>query len=49
MGRSDSLGEFLPRGSSGGTLFWSGYMGDHRYNELEVRGSACEFIDIGHM
>ena len=32
-GGSDSLGKFLPCGSSGGTIGWSGDMGDHGDNE----------------
>ena len=45
---SDSLREVLPCVSSGGTLAWRGGMVAHGYNESEVRGSACEFLDTGH-
>ena len=48
-GRSDSIVKVLPRGSAGSTLVWSRDMGDHGDNESEVRGSACEFLDTGHI
>ena len=38
---------FLPRGSSGGALVWSGDMGDFGTNDAEVRGSACGFPAAG--
>ena len=47
-GVSDSLREVLPCGSSRGTLAWSGDMVAHGYNESEVRGIACEFLETGH-
>ena len=45
---ADSLGKVLPSGSAVVTLVWIRYMGANRVNEPEDRGSACEFIDIGH-
>ena len=41
--KADSDGKVLPRGSSGGDLVWSGYMGAFGTNDSEVRGSACGF------
>ena len=43
-GVTESLGKFLPRSSSGGSLVWVGDMGAHRDNQSEDRVSACEFL-----
>ena len=47
-GRDDSLGKYLPRVSTGGTLLWSRAMGAHGTNESEDRGSAHEFFETDH-
>ena len=39
---------FLPRGSSGGALVWSGDMGAFGTNNTEVGEIACGFPAAGH-
>ena len=47
-GGPDSFSKFLPRGSSGGAIFWGGYMGAFGANGAEVRGGACGIPAAGH-
>ena len=42
-GRDGNIGNFLPYGSSGSAIVWSGYMGDFGTNGADLRESACEF------
>ena len=43
-GGAGILVRVLPRGSSGGAIVWSIYMGDFGANGAEVRGSACGLL-----
>ena len=47
-GGADSIGNFLPRVSAGGTIIWSVDMGAYGDNYTAVRGCANEFTTAGH-